>query len=80
MEYISICCIAGADKVGSQLPTRVIDNLCLKIIVLVLTRILELATSHQVSMLLMLYDVECLIPMVYDFCTSLLANMNSQTD
>jgi hypothetical protein len=36
-EYIATHCVAGTDKVGSQLPIRVIENLSLKIVVLVLT-------------------------------------------
>jgi hypothetical protein len=66
------------EKVGSQLPIRVIENLSLKIIVLVLTQISGLASLHQVSRPLMFYVVECLRPMVYDWCTSLLVNMKSQ--
>jgi hypothetical protein len=77
-EYISTHCVAGTDKVGSQLPIRVIENLSLKIIVLVLTWILGSASLHQASRPLMFYAVECLRPIVYDWCTSLLANMKSQ--
>jgi hypothetical protein len=36
-EYIATHCVAGIDKVGSQLPIRVIENLSLKIIMLLLT-------------------------------------------
>jgi hypothetical protein len=36
-EYISTHCVAGKDKVGSQLPIKAINNLSLKIVVLVLT-------------------------------------------
>jgi hypothetical protein len=48
-EYISTHCVAGTDKVGSQLPIRAIENLSLKIIVLVLTWILGSThcTRHQ---------------------------------
>jgi hypothetical protein len=77
-EYISTHCVAGTDKVGSQLPIRVIENLSLKIIVLVLTWISGSASLHQASRPLMFYVVECLRPTVYDWCTSLLANMKSQ--
>jgi hypothetical protein len=38
-EYIDAHCVAGTPKVGSQLPIRAINNLSLKIVVLVLTRI-----------------------------------------
>jgi hypothetical protein len=77
-DYISTHCVAGTEKVGSQLPIRVIENLSLKIIVLVLTWIMGLASLHQESRPLMFYTVECLRPTVYDWCTSLLANMKSQ--
>jgi hypothetical protein len=36
-EYIDAHCIAGTKKVGSQLPIREINNLSLKIVVLILT-------------------------------------------
>jgi hypothetical protein len=71
-------CVASTDKVGSQLPIRVIENLSLKILVLVLTQISGLASLHQASRPPMFYALECLGPIVYDWCTSLLANMKSQ--
>jgi hypothetical protein len=37
-DYIATHCIAGTEKVGSQLPIRAINNLSLKIVVLVLTQ------------------------------------------
>jgi hypothetical protein len=37
-EYIATHCIAGTEKVGSQLPIRAINNLSLKIVVLILTQ------------------------------------------
>jgi hypothetical protein len=77
-EYITTYCIADTEKVGSQLPIRVIENLSLKIIILVLTWISGSTSLHQASRPLMFYVVECLRPMVYDWCTSLLANMKSQ--
>jgi hypothetical protein len=77
-EYIDAHCIAGTEKVRSQLPIRVINNLSLKIIFLVLTQIIVLASLHQESRPLMFYSVQCLRPMVYEWCTSLLVNMKSQ--
>jgi hypothetical protein len=44
--YISTHCVAGIDKVGIQLPIRVIENLSLKIIVLVLKQISGLDLLH----------------------------------
>jgi hypothetical protein len=38
-DYIASHCIAGTEKVGRQLPIRAINNLSVKIVVLVLTRI-----------------------------------------
>jgi hypothetical protein len=77
-DYIATHCIAGTEKVGSQLPIRAINNLSLKIVVLVLTWITGSTSLHQASRPLMFYSVECLRPTVYDWCTSLLANMKSQ--
>jgi hypothetical protein len=77
-DYITTHCVAGTDKVGSQLTIRLIENLSLKIVVLILTQISGLASLNQASRPLMFYAVECLRAMVYDWCTSLLANMKSQ--
>jgi hypothetical protein len=77
-EYIDAHCVAGTLKVGSQLPIRAINNLILKIVVLMLTRITGSASLHQALILIMFYVVEFLGPTGYDWCTSLLANMKSQ--
>jgi hypothetical protein len=65
-EYIDAHCVAGTPKVGSQIPIWAINNLSLKIIVLVLTRIKGSALLHQASRPLMFYVVECARPTVYD--------------
>jgi hypothetical protein len=77
-DYISTHCVAGTYKVGSQLRIRVIENLSLKIIVLVLERISGSDSLHQASRPLMFYAVECLRSIFYDWCTSLPANMKIQ--
>jgi hypothetical protein len=59
-DYIATHCIAGTEKVGIQLPIRAINNLSLKIVVLVLTWITGSASLHQASRPLMFYSVECL--------------------
>jgi hypothetical protein len=59
-EYIATHCVAGIDKLGSQLPIKEIESLSLKIIVLVPTWISESASLYQASNPLMLYAVECL--------------------
>jgi hypothetical protein len=65
-EYISTNCVAGTDKVGSQLPIKAIENLSLNIIMIVLTQISGLTSLHQTLRPLIFYVVECLIPTVYD--------------
>ena len=77
-DYIATHCVAGTVKVGIQLPIRAIKNLSLKIIMLVLAWITGSTSLHQASRPLMFYSLECLRPMIYDQCTSLLANMKSQ--
>jgi hypothetical protein len=49
-DYIATHCVAVIEKVGSQLPIREINNLSLKIVVLVLTQIMGSAncTRNQV--------------------------------
>jgi hypothetical protein len=74
-DYITTHCVVGIDKVGIQLPIMVIENLILNIVVLVLTWILRFDFLHQESRPLMFYAVECLRPKIYDWCTSLLANL-----
>jgi hypothetical protein len=65
-DYIATHCIAETEKVGSQLPNKAINNLSLKIVVLLLTQITGSASLHQESRTLMFYSVECLQPTVYD--------------
>jgi hypothetical protein len=65
-DYIATHCIAGTKKVGRQIPIRAINNLSLKIVVLVLTKITGLASLHQASRQIMFYSMECLRPTVYD--------------
>jgi hypothetical protein len=77
-KYIDVHCIAGTKKVRSQIPIRAINNLSLNIVFLILTWITGSTSLHQASRMLMFYSVECLRPTVYDWCTSLLANMKSQ--
>jgi hypothetical protein len=45
-EYIDTQCILGTPKLGIQVPIREINNLSLKIIVLVLTRITSSTSLH----------------------------------
>ena len=52
-EYIDAHCVEGTPKVGSQVPIRERSNLSLKIIVLMLTRIIGLASLHKASRPLM---------------------------
>jgi hypothetical protein len=77
-EYIDAHYVARTEKVGIQLPIRAINNLNLNILVLVLTRITGSTSLHQGSRLLMFYSIECLRPIIYDWCTSLLDNMKIQ--
>jgi hypothetical protein len=56
-EYIDTHCVAGTPKVGSQIPIRAINNLILKIIVLVFTRITVSVSLHQASRSFMFYAV-----------------------
>jgi hypothetical protein len=65
-EYIDAHCVVGTPKVESQIPIWAINNLGLKIIMLVLTKITCSASLHQASRLLMFYAIECARPTVYD--------------
>jgi hypothetical protein len=76
-EYVDTHCIAGTEKVENQILIRAINNLSLKVVLLILTQITGLASFHQASRSLIFYFVEWLRPRVYDLCTSLLDNMKS---
>jgi hypothetical protein len=76
-EYIFTHCVAYTNKVGSQLPIRLIENPSLKIVMLVLTWIFGSTSLHLASNALMFYVVECLRPTIYDSYNSLLDNMKS---
>ena len=77
-EYIVVYCYPNMKKVGSQIPTKSIQVLVLKAILLTLGRIAGLASLHQASRPLMFYVVECLRPTVYDYSMTLLSNMKPQ--
>ena len=77
-EYIVVYYYPNTDKVGSQVPTNVIQVLGLKAILLTLGRIAGLASLHQALRPLMFYAVECMRPTIYDWSTTLLSNMKHQ--
>jgi hypothetical protein len=65
-DYTTTHYIVGTEKVGIQLPIKVIKNMSLNIVVLVLTRIIGLTSLHQALRPLILYSVEFLQPTLYD--------------
>ena len=77
-EYIAVYCFSDMQKVGSQIPTKSIQVLGLKAILLVLSKIVGLDSLHQASQPLMFYVVECMRPTVYDWSATLLSNMKQQ--
>ena len=78
MSTLSLYYYSDMEKVGSQIPTNSIKVLGLKEILMTLGRIVGLDSLHQVSWPLMLYAVEWMRPMVYDWSTALLGNMKHQ--
>ena len=77
-EYIAVYFFPEMEKVGSQILTNSIHILGLKAILLALGRIVGLASLHQASLPMMLYAVDCMQPIVYDWSTTLLRNMKQQ--
>ena len=77
-EYIAVYCYPDTEKVGRQVPTKSIQVLGLKAILLTLGRIAGLASLHQASRPLMFYVVECMRPTIYDWSITLLKNMKHQ--
>ena len=66
------------ENIINQVPVNPIHSLSLEVIVLVLARITGLGSLHQDFRTLMFYSVECMIPIVYDWSTSLLSAMKQQ--
>ena len=77
-EYIAMYCYLDMEKMGSQIPTKSIQVLGVKAILLTLGRIAGLASLHQALWTLIFYAVECMKPTVYDWGTMLLGNMKHQ--
>ena len=77
-EYVAMYCYPEIEKVGSQFPTNAIQVLGLKAILLMLGRIVGLASLHHASRPMMFYAVECMRPTIYDWSTTLLSNMKHQ--
>ena len=77
-EYVAVYCYPDTEKVGSQVPTNVIQVLGLKAILLMLGRIAGLASLHQASRPLMYYAVECMRLTIYEWSTTLLRNTKHQ--
>ena len=63
-EYISVYLFLDTEKVGSQIPTKSIQILGLKTILLALGRIAGLDSLHQASRPMMFYVVECMEPII----------------
>ena len=63
-EEIAVYCFLDMEKVGIQIPTKFIHVPGLKAILLALGRIAGLASLHQASRPLMLYEVKCMRPIV----------------
>ena len=74
-EYIFVYYLSDTEKIEIQVPVNSIQSLGLKVIVLVLARIIGLASLHQASRPLMFYEGYCMRPTIYDWSTSLLNNM-----
>ena len=77
-EYIAVYYFLKTKKVGSQIPTKSIQILGLKAILLELGRIAWLASLHQASRPMIFYAVECMRPTLYDWSTTFLSNMKQQ--
>ena len=65
-EYIDVYCLLYTVKVGIQIPTKSIQIMGMKAIILALGRIARLDSLHQSSRPMMFYVVECMRPTVYD--------------
>lgn len=77
-ELIGLHCEAGTEKVGSQMPIHKINNLSLKVIVLLIGRITGSAALQQASRAHMHCVVQCLNARIFDWSTTMLDCMKRQ--
>jgi hypothetical protein len=77
-ELIGLHCEAGTEKVGSQVPINKINNLSLKVIVLLIGWITGSTALHQASRVHMHCAVQCLNAQIFYWSTTMLDCMKRQ--
>jgi hypothetical protein len=78
VELIGLYCDARTNKIGTQVTINKINNLSLKLIVLLIGHITRSTTLHQASRAHMHYVVQCLNAQVFDWSMTLLDCMKRQ--
>jgi len=76
-DYVHIYFLGHPKKIGSQIPIKHVESLSLRIILFTIAKVNGANSLHQASRLAMCLAVDCLTT-VFDCCTSLLTNLNSQ--
>lgn len=77
-DYVNAYCVEGTEKCGSQILISTLTSFPLRVIIRMLNRMGGSAAQHLASKYYMHIGIECLQGHVYDWCTSLLANMKLQ--
>jgi hypothetical protein len=77
-DFIRLHCEVGTEKVGSQVPIHKINNLSLKVIVILIGQITGSAALHQASQVHMHCVVQCLNGCIFDWSTTMLNCMKRQ--
>jgi hypothetical protein len=77
-ELIGLLCEVGTEKVGSQVPIHKINNLSLKVIVLLIGQITGSATLHQASHAHMHSTIYFLNAHIFEWSTTMLDFMKRQ--
>jgi hypothetical protein len=77
-EYITVYCEEGTQKVASQIPIAWIRTVALRSVAYYLVRMSGTTAQHVISFPLMYYALECMRPIVYDWCTDMLVFVPTQ--
>ena len=78
LDYIAWYCLANTRTVGIQVPINAIVNMSMNIIVDTLVWIMGSKSLRQASRPVMFYASQCMQPIVFDWCTTLLGSMKTQ--
>lgn len=77
-SYVSDLCVEGTHKQGNKLPIQHVTDIPLKTILFTVTRIDGSTLAHLASKSQVLISLRTTDGVVFDWCSSLLANLKDQ--